>query len=395
MDGLSIQIFVLSSLGAGCLLWSPQSIVLRTGLALCLLGAGGYLAWRQAQRLSSASPAAQDTPLPTVQPIPHTAPALMLTQESAFREMLALTERVVPVWSRQMEAVRQQIEEAVVGLSQQFGGIVSRLDNTIRVAGQGTGLANGSMRPSNLHPIFTESEHKLKQVMEGLAAAMRDKEIMLSEIQELARCTNELQQMARAIADVSSQTRLLALNATIEAVHAGEAGHGFAVVADEVRRLATQSGETGQRIGEKLTGISNAVLRTTEVAQVSVERDAQAISQSEATIGAVLEAFQQVMRELDDATSLMHQESTGIQEEIASALEHLQFQDRVGQILGYVQHSMNRIVKAVQEASQTMQPIDVERLLVDLQQSHTMADERLLHTQRRQAAPAHEETTFF
>jgi len=83
------------------------------------------------------------------------------------------------------------------------------------------------------------------------------------------------------IDEIARQTNLLALNAAIEAARAGDAGKGFAVVASEVRKLAersqvaageivtisTQSVESAESAGRKISEVLPEVRRTTELVQ--------------------------------------------------------------------------------------------------------------------------------
>lgn len=394
MDGLAIEIFLLSSLGAGCLLWSPQSSIGRILLACCLVVWGVLIVLRRA---IAALPASETTEAVPAQPQLNQSMSLATASETpSHQEFLALTERLVPVWSRQIDTVRAQVEDAVVRLTAQFAAIVDRLDAAMRTSAQTTGMTENTSDRTMLRTTITESEKKLTQVMMGLAEAMHDKEHMLGEIESLAQCTGELRQMAQTIGDIAMQTRLLALNATIEAVHAGEAGHGFAVVAEEVRRLATQSGEAGEKISEKLAGITAAVTRTVEAAQVSVKRDTYSINQSEQVISGVLDSFEKLMQDLHEAAVQMHHENAGIHTEVSEALVQLQFQERVNQVLGHVQQSMNNVVSALQKASDGLRSFDVESLLVEMEQSYTMVEERMKHQHQSINSPIHaKETAFF
>ena len=78
---------------------------------------------------------------------------------------------------------------------------------------------------------------------------------------EQAKAVERINELTKAILDISSQTNLLALNASIEAARAGEAGKGFAVVAGEIGALADQTSNTvadiNGIIGEVNTAVEN------------------------------------------------------------------------------------------------------------------------------------------
>lgn len=74
----------------------------------------------------------------------------------------------------------------------------------------------------------------------------------------MAKHSDEIQNITALITDISEQTNLLALNAAIEAARAGEYGKGFAVVAEEVRKLAEQSKNSATEIASMVQMIQEA-----------------------------------------------------------------------------------------------------------------------------------------
>lgn len=68
-------------------------------------------------------------------------------------------------------------------------------------------------------------------------------------IDELDKFSTEVTEITSMMEGIAEQTALLALNASIEAARAGEHGKGFAVVAMETGKLADQSKQAAQLIG--------------------------------------------------------------------------------------------------------------------------------------------------
>jgi methyl-accepting chemotaxis protein len=124
-------------------------------------------------------------------------------------------------------------------------------------------------------------------------------------------------QIIKDINEIAFQTNLLALNAAVEAARAGEAGRGFAVVAEEVRALAmrskqaaskteelirqsvqeaAQGEETSHRVSAKLTEITGAVGRVTDIMAEIAEgasEQAKGIEQVNQAIGLMDKVTQQ------------------------------------------------------------------------------------------------------
>lgn len=86
---------------------------------------------------------------------------------------------------------------------------------------------------------------------------------------EQAKAVEKINELTKAILDISSQTNLLALNASIEAARAGEAGKGFAVVAGEIGALADQTSNTVTSINEIIGEVNMAVENMTACLQES------------------------------------------------------------------------------------------------------------------------------
>jgi len=134
-------------------------------------------------------------------------------------------------------------------------------------------------------------------------------------IDALTKAANQIGDIVSVIDQIAAQTNLLALNATIEAARAGEAGRGFSVVASEVKTLATQTGQSTERIGAKVAEIQSA---TREVV-ASLSGVAEAIEQLSGVTQSVSAAVE-LQRAATESFAISARESSAAVSDVAGRM---------------------------------------------------------------------------
>ncbi len=308
-------------------------------------------------------------------------------------------EQVVPVWKGNVESSREQMETAINSLSDRFGGIVDKIDATMSTASMESAIIDDSER--GVVAVFARSEQELGAVVEAQKSATSSMMHMLEKVQGLDSFIVELNTMAADVAQIAHQSNLLSLNAAIEAARAGELGRGFAVVAKEFRTLSAKSGETGRNIAAKVGVIGQAIAEACEVVQQTSEQRETRAHDTEASITQVLSEFRVITDALQRSSTLLKDESIGIQAEINQALVQLQFQDRVSQILTQVNKNMERFPTVLREQLQhyqetgDLQPLDSQDLLVEMKKTYVMADQHVIHQGGKVAQKSTTDISFF
>jgi methyl-accepting chemotaxis protein len=292
------------------------------------------------------------------------------------------------IWSKQIDTSREQMETAVVALTDRFAHIVQRLDATLSSSRHAERDEAASIASE-----ARQGERDLIGVVDALKAIQESRQALAQQIHAVVSYTSELQRMADEVGMIAFKTNMLALNAAIEAAHAGESGKGFAVVAHEVRALSDASRQTGRMITEKAGAIADT-LENLAVSNDSIAaEDMQAIADSEARISAVLERFRARGARMAESVERANLESAAIKDEIAESLVQLQFQDRVSQILTQVSHAMNSFdasdARSADSGGATSSGLE------EMAKGYTTDEQRRIHEGLEAGVVKPQEITFF
>lgn len=308
-----------------------------------------------------------------------------------------LCEGVLPIWARQINLVRVQMDDAVTALSARFSNIAEKLDAAL-VASENT--VGGQEGGDGVVAMLAATRDELDGVTASLREALHNKQFLLDEVAKLNAFTDEMSAMAAEVGSIAGKTNLLALNAAIEAARAGEAGSGFAVVADAVRQLSDQSAATGKRIAEKVLAVNAGIASTLAAAERSAQLDAGTIASAENTVAEIIAAFGKAAEGLSRSTEIMRTESHSIRDQVQDVLVSLQFQDRVNQILSHIEADLKKLESEVSRRSaQAGGPegvtFDVAGWLAELARTYTTAEQHLAHGGNGRGQAPQAEITFF
>lgn len=286
------------------------------------------------------------------------------------------------IWAKQIENARQQTETAVVKLAGLFDDIVAKLDVAIDASQRDSaGNANEAAQDGE------QAQSKLSQVIDDLRDAQKGRELLNQEITSIVSYTDSLQKMAEEVKVIAFKTNILSINAAIEAAHAGSIGRGFAIVAAEVRALSTASRSTGQDINQTITAINKALRRIAAQNETVTGSDRATIERSERNIQAVLQRQRERVEQFIAAAGHTQRQNSEIKANIEDALVHLQFQDRVSQIL-------MQLAAAISAADQLTGELAGQDL-DEMANSYTTDEQRRIHAGQDVEAAAPQEVTYF
>lgn len=311
-----------------------------------------------------------------------------------------LASQALPLWRQQIQNARQQMEDNVSRITQQFVALSERLSDSdsllsVGVAGQGE---------ANVIALFEKNHEELGHVFETLMEVVQDQFDTFEHVHKLEQESASLVTLSSDVGEIAEQISLLALNAAIEAARAGEFGRGFSVVASEVRQLAARSGEVGVVIQSRVDSIVASMKEAVSHCQHTAETSKQATVTGEHSIEAIFAYMKYILECLKDDNDRIKGLNDAMRDEISQAIPAFQFQDRVSQILGHVEEDMVGLGESVSDHARQLTEadgtlvLDWSAVLQGSANRHTTQEERQTHAQVTGSvaeADSEDDLTFF
>ena len=247
-----------------------------------------------------------------------------------------------------------KLEQAKVLMSEAVQGFGSALQELDVLAGTQYMLA---MELHQVLEVHLEGEQEAKSVEDFTRRILGTLDVFVQAMLEIgqssfqlveemdgikARSTSMVDSLGE-LAEVAMRIQMLSLNASIEAAHARQFGAGFAVVAGEVQKLADLSGRISDQISGQVHETEKALQRTAAQVEIIASKDLNEIIQSKQLAEAMVNAISSSEIKAQHLVGRMAEVSQAVTVQVGQAIQALQFEDMVRQILQRVASGSERL----------------------------------------------------
>lgn len=317
-----------------------------------LIGGAFYLTCLPAPALPSAAAAPSPLPQPVAAPAELPIPLAPTSSMDGHAPLAELLREVLPVWQGNVQLARAQTQSAIDSLTARFVGIHERLGGTLDPASHGT---NGEI----LHIVQNAAE-QLGAIATALEGMLASRQVLVTKFDSLMAANDEIRRLAQQNEQLAGQTGVTDL------------------LSDEQswQELAERSAENSRQIAARAKGVRQQIMSAigaTGEATASADGIAE---NSRAVIDQIIADFRHSAMKLTTTVKELEDDGREVDREVCDILVHLQFQDRISQILDHVQQDILRLREAAGQAQALPSP---QQWLADLEKTYTTQEQRQMH----------------
>ncbi|HRF45336.1 MAG TPA: methyl-accepting chemotaxis protein [Candidatus Competibacteraceae bacterium] len=173
----------------------------------------------------------------------------------------------------------------------------------------------------------------LQGFMDMLAQVSAQSNGVITKMEAMTDVVNQTFSLLSNVEMITKQTNLLSLNAFIEAARSGEAGRGFQVVATEMRNLSQSSAKLNEQIRVQVEKSKKIVHETREVVNEMAMRDMNSLKEAQDDSDMLFAKLAVMNEHISNNLSQVSEITRSIDHSVGLAVQSLQFEDIVGQLL--------------------------------------------------------------
>ncbi|MCP5158105.1 MAG: hypothetical protein H6974_06115 [Gammaproteobacteria bacterium] len=189
----------------------------------------------------------------------------------------------------------------------------------------------------------------LQNFMDMLAQVSAQSSGVIAKMEAMTDVVNQTFSLLSNVEMITKQTNLLSLNAFIEAARSGEAGRGFQVVATEMRNLSQSSAKLNEQIRVQVEKSKKIVQETRSVVNEMANRDMDSLHEARDSSDMLFAKLAVMNEHISQNLNQVSGITQDIDHSVGLAVQSLQFEDIVGQLLTNAERELSEQDKMLAE----------------------------------------------